>query len=400
MESELSILIVEDDDAARLSLCNMIALEFPSLVIRSADNGQSGLQSYARHPADMVLTDIRMPGMDGVSMAAELKYLNPEVPIIALTSYSDTKYLLQAIEVGIDSYLLKPLDFQKLYIVLHRKIASMRGNSQRKKMAADLLTYQEELEAANELLEQRVSERTADLEASIKDQEAFSYSVSHDLRAPLRHINSFSSILVEEYERHLPDDARRYLDRIIDASNRMGAFIDHLLESSRLGRTQITPEPVNLSALAHAIFRMLQDVEPHQAVEHLIEENMVAMGDLPLLRQLMQNLLGNAWKYSALKPLSRIEFGFSPEHSAFFVKDNGAGFDMAYKDDLFKAFQRLHGAEFEGDGVGLSTVQRIVSRHGGRIWAEGRVGEGATFFFTLPLYKKDEAACHSEGLDT
>lgn len=400
MESELSILIVEDDNAARLSLCNMIALEFPSLVIRSADNGQSGLQSYARHPADMVLTDIRMPGMDGVSMAAELKYLNPEVPIIALTSYSDTKYLLQAIEVGIDSYLLKPLDFQKLYIVLHRKIASMRGNSQRKKMAADLLTYQEELEAANELLEQRVSERTADLEASIKDQEAFSYSVSHDLRAPLRHINSFSSILVEEYEGYLPDDARRYLDRIIDASNRMGAFIDHLLESSRLGRTQITPEPVNLSALAHAIFRMLQDVEPHRAVEHLIEENMVAMGDLPLLRQLMQNLLGNAWKYSALKPLSRIEFGFSPEHSAFFVKDNGAGFDMAYKDDLFKAFQRLHGAEFEGDGIGLSTVQRIVSRHGGRIWAEGRVGEGATFFFTLPLYKKEEAACHSEGLDT
>ena len=276
----------------------------------------------------------------------------------------------------------------------------MRESSRRNKMAADLLKYQEELKAANELLEQRVSERTADLEASIKDQEAFSYSVSHDLRAPLRHINSFSSILVEEYERHLPDDARGYLGRIIDASNRMGAFIDHLLESSRLGRTRITPEPVNLSALAGSILRMLQDVDPHRAVECVIEEGMVAMGDLPLLRQLMQNLLGNAWKYSALKPLSRIECGFSPEHSAFFIKDNGAGFDIAYKDDLFKAFQRLHGAEFEGDGIGLSTAQRIVNRHGGRIWAEGSVGEGATFYFTLKQCENEEAACHSEGVDT
>lgn len=399
MDSELSLLIVEDDDAARLSLRNMIAMEFPSLSIRCAENGQSGLQSYIRHPADIVLTDIRMPCMDGINMAAELKYLNPEITIIALTSHSDTKYLLQAIEIGIDNYLLKPLDFQKLYIVLHKKFASMRESSQRKKMAADLQRYQQELEAANELLERRVSERTADLEASIKDQEAFSYSVSHDLRAPLRHINSFSSILVQDYERHLPDDARQCLDRIIDGSNRMGAFIDHLLESSRLGRTQITPEPVNLSALAGAVLRMLQDVEPHRAVECVIEENMVVMGDLALLRQLMQNLIGNAWKYSALKPLARIEFGFSTEHSAFFVKDNGAGFDMAYKDDLFKAFHRLHGAEFEGDGIGLSTAQRIVSRHGGRIWGEGRVGEGATFFFTLPPYKQ-EAPCQPEGLDT
>ena len=399
MESaQLSLLIVEDDDAARASLRNLIAMEFPSVTIRTADNGQAGLECYVRHPAEMVLTDIHMPLMDGIGMATEIKSRNPDVAIIALTSYSDTKYLLQAIEIGIDHYLLKPLDFEKLYILIHKKIASIKDSYKQKTMAAALLKYQDELKAANELLEQRVSERTAALEASIKDQEAFSYSVSHDLRAPLRHINSFSSILLEEYARHLPGDAKDYLGRIIDASKRMGAFIDHLLESSRVGRSEIRQERVDLSELAQTMLGMLQELDPGREIECSIERELVVMGDHTLLKQLLQNLLSNAWKYSALKPMSLIEFGFAREQSAFFIKDNGAGFDMAYKDDLFKAFQRLHGAEFEGDGIGLSTAQRIVELHGGRIWAEGSVGRGAAFYFTLPQ-NHEEAACHPDGLD-
>lgn len=380
----LSILIVEDDAGARASLCNLIAMEFPKLLIRSADHGRSGLECYKQQPADMVVTDITMPVMDGISMAAEIKSLNAEVVIIALTSYSDCNVLLRSIEIGIDHYLLKPLVCEKLYAVLHKTTERITETSQRKKMAAALQKYRDELEIANEELELRVNERTAELQASVRDQESFSYSVSHDLRAPLRHINGFSAILVEEYAHYLPIEAMQYLDRITTASSKMGALIDHLLELSRVGRTEIKSCSVNLSELAHATLNMLRETESGRELELRIEENLTVLGDKALLRQLLQNLLGNAWKYSSAKPLTRIEFGFRAEASTFFIKDNGAGFDMAYKHKLFRAFERLHGAEFEGDGIGLSTAQRIINRHGGEIWAEGSVDHGATFYFTLP----------------
>jgi signal transduction histidine kinase len=380
----LSILIVEDDADARTTLCNLIAMEFPELAIRFAVDGHSGLQCYQQQPADMVVTDLSMPVMDGISMAAGIKALNDEVVLIALTSYSDASFLLRSIEIGIDHYLLKPLVCEKLYAVLHKTIASKTESSRRKTMAAALHKYQADLEIANEQLEQRVNERTAELEALVRDQESFSYSVSHDLRAPLRHINGFSAILVEEYAHYLPIEARQYLDRITSASSRMGALIDHLLELSRVGRTEIKPGPVNLSELAHATLTMLRETESSRILEVRIEENLSVFGDPALLRQLLQNLLGNAWKYTSAKPLTRIEFGFLAEASVFFIKDNGAGFDMAYKHNLFRAFERLHGAEFEGNGIGLSTAQRIINRHGGEIWAEASVGQGATFYFTLP----------------
>jgi len=385
----LSILIVEDDADARASLCNLIAMEFPDLAIRFALDGHSGLECYQRHPADMVVTDISMPVMDGISMAAEMKSLNGDVVIIALTSYSDASSLLRSIEIGIDHYLLKPLVCEKLYAVLRKTIASRRERSQRQMMALALRKYQGDLEMANERLELRVNERTAELEALAKDQESFSYSVSHDLRAPLRHINGFSAILVEEYAHYLPIEARQYLDRITSASSKMGALIDHLLELSQVGRTETKPGPVNLSELAHATLTMLRETDPNRELELRVEENLTVFGDPALLRQLLQNLLGNAWKYTSAKPLTRIEFGFLAEASVFFIKDNGAGFDMAYKHNLFRAFERLHGAEFEGNGIGLSTAQRIIHRHGGEIWAEGSVGHGATFYFTLPTSQAD-----------
>jgi len=387
-KGSLSILIVEDDDAARGSLCNLTAMNYPGVVIRSADNGKSGLECFAKYRPGIVLTDISMPVMDGISMAAEMKSLNPEAVIIALTSYSDTRFLLKSIEIGIDHYLLKPLVCEKLYAVIDKNINGITQNSRRKQMEIALLKSQNDLKMANELLEQRVSERTADLQASIREQESFSYSVSHDLRAPLRHINSFSAILVEEYGVQIPLEAHGYLERIRSASSRMGALIDHLLELSRVGRAQIKLGPVDLSELAGTILRMLQETEPQRSLECRIEEGITVLGDQSLLRQLLENLLGNAWKYTAQKPCARIEFGrtFVLKQPALFVKDNGAGFDMEYKEKLFGAFQRLHGSEFAGDGIGLTTAQRIIHRHGGHIWAEGRVDEGATFYFTLPVY--------------
>jgi signal transduction histidine kinase len=385
---QLSLLIVEDDEAALASLCNMTEMQYPDVVIHRASNGATALECFKLHSPDFVITDINMPLMDGISMASEMKAFNDEVAIIALTSYSETDYLLRAIEAGIDNYLLKPLVCEKLYAVLDRIIKSRLDLLQRKQMELDLLQSQNDLQMANVLLEQRVSERTADLQASMRQLESFSYSVSHDLRAPLRHINSFSAILIEEYAQHLPKEARNYLDRIRGASNRMGALIDHLLELSRVGRAKLKLGPVDLSEMATNILENLQEAEPNRRVDVVIEDSITVLGDLPLMTQLLENLLGNAWKYTSKKQKARIEFGKTlvAGQPTFFVKDDGAGFDMEYKDNLFVAFQRLHSEEFEGDGIGLATAQRIVHRHGGHIWAGGKVNMGATFYFTLPVH--------------
>ena len=382
----LSLLIVEDDAAARDSLCNLTAMQYPDFVIHCADNGRSGLECFRLHSPHIVLTDISMPVMDGISMSAEIKSLNPEVVIIALTSYTDTRFLLKAIEIGIDHYLLKPLVCEKLYGVIDNNVTLISELSQRRKMKIALLKSQNDLKLANELLEQRVSDRTADLQILIREQESFNYSVSHDLRAPLRHINSFSAILIEEFAEQLPGQALSYLDRIRTASSRMGALIDHLLELSRVGRAQIKLGQVNLSEMASAILGSLQETEPRRCVEISVQDGITVSGDPSLLRQLLENLLGNAWKYTSKKPSAHIEFGRTQAAGevTYFVKDDGAGFDMEYKDNLFQAFQRLHSSEFEGDGIGLTTAQRIINRHGGNIWADGMVDKGATFYFTLP----------------
>jgi PAS domain S-box-containing protein len=260
--------------------------------------------------------------------------------------------------------------------------------TRRRSMEQQLLQHQNELELANQLLEERVKERTADLESSLREQEAFSYTVSHDLRAPLRHINSFSAIIAEDHLEALPAAVCRYLERIGEASNRMGTLIDHLLELSRVSLRPMALESVDLSALARQVFAMHQDIDVQRCVKASLADGIVAWGDASLLRLLLENLLGNAWKYSSGRSCAHIEFGAArvDGEEAIFVRDNGAGFDMAYVQRLFAPFERLHGSEFEGTGIGLATAQRIVRRHGGRIWAKGKVGEGACFYFTLPVH--------------
>jgi signal transduction histidine kinase len=235
-------------------------------------------------------------------------------------------------------------------------------------------------------LEDLVNERTADLAAVNKELEAFAYSVSHDLRTPLRSIDGFSQALLEDYEDELDTTGQDYLRRVRAASQRMGQLIDDLLSLSRLTRQEIGRERVDLSALAKTIAVNLQERQPERQVEFVIERGIVAIGDKHLLRIVLENLMGNAWKFTSKHPRARIEFGVTKcdGQTAYFVRDDGAGFDMAYVHKLFGAFQRLHGiADFEGSGIGLATVQRIVHRHGGRIWAEGAVEQGARFCFTL-----------------
>jgi PAS domain S-box-containing protein len=246
-----------------------------------------------------------------------------------------------------------------------------------------------ELKRAEEALRKAHNElmkRTAQLEATNKELEAFTYSVSHDLRAPLRSIDGFSLALLEDYADRLDEDGQDYLRRVRAASQRMAQLIEDLLQLSRLTRREMRREMVDLSQLVQTIAAELQQREPERQVGFIIEQGVAADGDAGLLRVALENLLGNAWKFTSKQPRARIEFGVTQRNgeAAYFVCDDGAGFDMAYADRLFSAFQRLHSAsEFEGTGIGLATVQRIIHRHGGRIWAEGTVEQGATFYFTL-----------------
>lgn len=238
----------------------------------------------------------------------------------------------------------------------------------------------------NAELEHRVAERTAQLEAANRELEAFSYSVSHDLRAPLRAVDGFSQALIEDFPADVPEEARRYLARIRAGTARMGQLIEDLLNLSRLSRGTLVRGEVDVSEMARQVVEELRQHEPGRRVEVSVWDGMVAQAEAPLLRAALANLIGNAWKFTGRAEHARIEVGAMRDGArrVFFVRDNGAGFDPRFSDKLFVPFQRLHGThEFGGTGIGLATVQRIVHRHGGRIWADAQVGRGAAFYFTL-----------------
>jgi signal transduction histidine kinase len=240
-----------------------------------------------------------------------------------------------------------------------------------------------------------------ELEGANRELEAFSYSVSHDLRAPLRTIDGFSQILQEDYETALDGEGMDYLGRVRAASAHMAMLIDDLLDLSRVSRRPLRREPVDLAGLATEIVEDRRAEEPERDVQFVTGEDIKAYGDVSLLKVALENLLGNAWKFTKRVERARIEFGVDRRSGVsgpvYFVRDNGAGFDQAYSDKLFGAFQRLHGQdEFEGTGIGLATVARIVHRHGGRVWAEGEVGEGATFYFTLGGRDQGERAAQAK----
>ena len=248
------------------------------------------------------------------------------------------------------------------------------------------VTERRRIEEHVRTLNENLARRVAELAAVNKELEAFSYSVSHDLRAPLRSIDGFSQALIEEHAGQLDETAMDYLRRIRAATQRMGELIDDLLDLSRVTRREMRHDDVDLSALATAVMAELTKAAPERPVEVHIAEGLRGHGDPALLRLMLENLLGNAWKFTARETPACIEVGVQRDGDrlAYYVRDNGVGFDIAYADKLFGAFQRLHGAtEFPGTGIGLATVQRIILRHGGQVWAHSEVGQGATFFFTL-----------------
>ena len=295
------------------------------------------------------------------------------VPVSQLTDYV-TSLSLEDIHKKLDSSLLNS--------------RSEAGDLARAfdSMALRLMTAFQELKNDELHLKKLVEERTRNLSEANRELEAFSYSVSHDLRAPLRAIDGFTEILQEDYEHLLDEDGRHYIQRIRAGVGRMNELINAMLQLSRISRQELDAVTVGIGKLAQEIAENLQESDKQRNIEFVIDQELYAAGDISLLRIMLENLLGNAWKYTARVEHAVVEFGMRREgdEQIFFLRDNGAGFDMAYADKLFAVFGRLHqDDEFEGSGVGLATVERIIRRHGGRIWAESEPGKGAVFFFTL-----------------
>jgi signal transduction histidine kinase len=321
--------------------------------------------------------------------------------VVAHGDYSRRAEKLSDDEVG-----LLVDGFNSMLTEIERRTAALQvSNAALADQIAERTRVEQQVLQLNAELEDRVRDRTAQLEAANQELEAFSYSVSHDLRAPLRAIDGFSQALVEDFPNDVPEEAQRYLTRIRAATARMGQLIEDLLNLSRLSRGTLQRSEVDVSELARQVLAELRQREPDRQVEAYVWDGLHVEADPQLLRVVFDNLIGNAWKFTARAEHPRIEVGAmrDGERRVFFVRDNGAGFDMRFADKLFAPFQRLHGAhEFGGTGIGLATVQRVVHRHGGRIWADAHVGKGAAFYFTLqpaegiePSHAKGDAAAHS-----
>jgi two-component system, sensor histidine kinase and response regulator len=379
----VNILLVDDQPANLLALEAMLQGLGQNLV--KAESGREALKWLLTHDFAVILLDVKMPDMDGFETAAMIRQRDKsrDTPIIFLTAADKTQTeAVRGYAVGAVDYLVKPVlpEFVRSKVSVFVELA--KKSELLRRQAAQL---RESEQAALELAEAR-AELVRELEHKNQELESFSYAVSHDLRAPLRRIESFSRAVQETQQERLNPDGRRYFERIQEASRQMAQLIDDVLHLSKVSRAELRQQEVDLSALATAILERLRESEPERVVETRVRPGVIVIGDGQLLRIALANLLENAWKFTAREPAARIEFGMTQVagEPAYFVRDNGAGFDMTYVDRLFGPFQRLHlASEFPGSGIGLATVRRIVHRMGGRVWAEGLMGQGATFSFTL-----------------
>ena len=335
----------------------------------TARSGHEALRHLLAHDFALILLDVRMPGLDGFQTAELIRERerNRLSPIIFLTASDESDaQMSRGYAVGAVDYVFKPL----------------RPEILRSKVSVFV-----ELARTTEVMRRQAAE----LEAANKDLESFSYSVSHDLRAPLRAIDGYSNILRENCSDRLEDEDKRVLGKILENTQRMGALIEDLLAFSQLGRRPVSPAEIDMDALAREVVDELRSAPGQQMPNCVLEPLPAGWGDRSLIRQVWLNLLSNAVKFTGAKEVPSIELGGSSEdaRNVYYVKDNGAGFDMRYYGKLFGVFQRLHSTrEFPGTGVGLAIVQRVVLRHGGRVWAEGKPGEGATFYFALPKQRQ------------
>jgi signal transduction histidine kinase len=362
------LLIVDDESAQMRALCDTLVLE--GYITHGFSSAQQALTELRPGQFDLLLTDLMMPEMDGITLINAARQIDSTLGAVVMTGHGTIDTAVQAMQVGALDYILKPFRLNVILPVISRALDVQRLRRENAELQARELRRSEELAAAYQALE------------------AFSYSISHDLRAPLRTIDSFAQVLEDEFAQPLGEEGRRVIGIIRRGSQKMDQLIVGLLEFSRVGRERLELDRIDMTALADAAAAeaMAAYTGPKPQID--IAELPEAAGDATVMRQVWCNLIGNALKYSAKRPEPRIRISGRIENreAIYQVEDNGAGFDMRYADKLFGVFQRLHRTEeFSGTGVGLAIVQRIVVRHGGRIWAQGAPDAGACFQFALPI---------------
>jgi DNA-binding response OmpR family regulator len=387
--SPKKILAVDDSATYLNELADVLRGEGYDVV--PARSGEEALEMLAVQPVDCILMDLQMPGMGGRDACRQIKMSGvfSDVPLIMLTAVEDRNAMIDALSLGADDFVQKSSDFDVLKARIRAQMRRKQFEDEQRRIREELL--HKELEAIEAKAAQTLAEAKLalldQLERKNKELEAFSYSISHDLRAPLRVINGFSLALLEDYNEKFDEAGRDYLARVLGASKRMGELIDDLLQLSKISRADVLREPVDLSALASDVFETLTKAQPGN-VQIEIQQGLAVEADRRLLRIVLENLISNAVKFSSKIAAPHVTVGteLRADATIFFVRDNGAGFDMSYAQKLFQPFQRMHReSDFPGTGIGLSIVRRVVERHGGEIWAESEVGHGASFFFTLPL---------------
>ena len=354
------ILVVDDNADLRAYITGILSAQY---TVETANDGLAALEAARRRRPTLILSDVMMPKLDGFGLLRELRADQSlrELPVILLSARAGEEATIEGLEGGADDYLVKPFAAREL-------LARVRTHVELARQRAAVAFARDLAEAANQELE------------------AFSYTVAHDLRAPLRSIDGFTEALIEEHAQQLDDEGRQYLSFVRQSSQRMTQLIDDLLALAKVTRSELRDEEVDLSQLARAAITGLQRSQPDRRVEITIQDGVMSRGDARLLSVVFENLLGNSWKFTQKREGARISFTseLRDGQPVYVVRDNGAGFDAAFVNKLFGVFQRLHStAEFEGTGIGLATVRRVVNRHHGRVWAEGAVERGASFFFTL-----------------
>lgn len=388
LQAPKKILAVDDSETYLQEMGAALRADGYEVVL--ARCGEEALEMLAVQPVDCILLDLLMPGIGGQETCRRVKAVPVmrDIPVVMLTALEDREAMIQGFGAGADDYISKSSDFEVLRARVLAQIRRKQFEDESRLIREQLLIR--EMEAAEARSARALAEARAALveELELKNQEleAFSYSVAHDLRAPLRSVDGFSMALLEDYADKLDEEGRVYLRNIRESAQQMAQLIDDLLSLSRVTRSEFQRDEVDLSQIARRVAARLQSANPAHRVGFVAADGLVAVGDARLLTIALENLLGNAWKFTGKRAEPRVEFdvidrGGKP---VYVVRDNGAGFDMTYASKLFGVFQRLHSAaEFEGTGIGLATVQRVVRRHGGRIWAEGEIDRGATFYFTL-----------------
>ncbi|MEI7897599.1 MAG: response regulator [bacterium] len=404
----IKILAIDDNNDNLVVLSSLLSDAFPDIVVITARSGKEGIEkARAEHP-EVILLDLVMPHMDGYETCRILKedaFLR-RIPVIIITAVqTDSASRIKALKLGADTFLSKPIDEAELtaHVSSMLRLKQLEDELRMENLKLDEEVKRRTLELETELkvrkqaeveilelnkeLDQRVRQRTAELEAAYKEMESFSYSISHDLRAPLRHINGFIGLFLETKTTGLTESEQGHLDRISVAAKEMDHLIDAILAFSRLNVVQLRKTKINSSEMVRQVIDFFKFEMQHRNVTLKIGSLPDMQGDEELIGQVWTNLISNALKFTGKRPHAVIEIGSIPDgtQTTYFVKDNGAGFNMKYADKLFGVFQRLHKtSDFEGVGVGLANVNRIIVRHGGHCHAIGEPDQGATFYFTLP----------------